>query len=484
MTLSHTPDPEEKTPLLQRSTVPTDRFLAVMQGTADLFWILTPTGKMHDITSSWLSFTGQTEHDASGRGWLEAVYSADRPRMEALLAHVIHPGQSLESKCHICRQDRIYRLMSLRMFPVCTVAGTVCELVVSGMDITVEQMNEAQIHLAMETSAVGLWQYNLSTRHFMATEQWKRLYGLQPDAPVTFGAFLALVHPEDRARIENAITQTHTANFTCSQQFQVLRPDGSLRWMTSQLQYLADVPNQSGRLIGSAMDITELKETQERVTAILKSITDTFAHVDREWRFTYMNQRAQELIGLNEEALLAQRLWDIRPELLGTPFERNLRTAMETQQPIHFEYFFQQAQRWAAIHAYPALAGLSIAMQDITERKSAEADLRESEVCFRHFVDANLLGIIVHDQEGNILEANDNFLSLIGATREDVTTAGFHMKDVTPASTGREISKPEKNCSQPARICRMRRFITQKEAGRFPSWLGEPLCTRNIPPLH
>lgn len=51
--------------------------------------------------------------------------------------------------------------------------------------------------------------------------------------------------------------------------------------------------------------------------------------------------------------------------------------------------------------------------------------------CFRHFVDANLLGIIVHDQEGNILEANDKFLSLIEATREDVTTTGLRLKDLT-----------------------------------------------------
>jgi hypothetical protein len=31
---------------------------------------------------------------------------------------------------------------------------------------------------------VGLWQYDLATRHFVATEQWKHLYGFPPDAPV------------------------------------------------------------------------------------------------------------------------------------------------------------------------------------------------------------------------------------------------------------------------------------------------------------
>lgn len=56
MSLSQAPDPEEKAPSPQLPTMPTDRFLAVMQGSADLFWILSSTGKMDDITPSWLSF--------------------------------------------------------------------------------------------------------------------------------------------------------------------------------------------------------------------------------------------------------------------------------------------------------------------------------------------------------------------------------------------------------------------------------------------
>src|SRR5690348_13830426 len=138
MSRFYSPDPEEKTPLLSQPAIATDRFLAVMRGSADLFWVLSPTGTMDDISPSWLSFTGQQGHEASGNGWLDAVYTTDRPILKAFFTQPIACGHPLEDAFHLRRNDGIYRLMRLRVFPVCTLAGTICELVMSGTDITVE----------------------------------------------------------------------------------------------------------------------------------------------------------------------------------------------------------------------------------------------------------------------------------------------------------------------------------------------------------
>jgi PAS domain S-box-containing protein len=404
-----------------------------MKGSADLFWVLSSTGKMDDISPSWLSFTGQQEREARGNGWLDAVYPIDRPTLEEFLARLHTVDQVPEHTCHIWRNDGIYRLMRIRAFPVRTVAGTLYELVMSGTDVTVEHMNDAQIQLALKMSGVGLWRYHLGTQLFVATEQLKRLYGLPPDAPVTFEILLNLIHPEDRAQIEEAKTQVSVEpDFHDVHQFRITRPDGNVRWMLSQLRSIADVPNRSSHLIGSTLDITKVKEAEEKITQILESITDAFLHVDREWRITYGNHRIDSLTGINWKTVVGQSLWEVRPQLLGTPFEHHLRTAMDAQQATRFEYFAPYTNKWSEVHVYPTKEGLALYASDITERKHVEAALREIEARFRHLVDANLLGIIVHDQEGNILEANYKFLSLIEATREEVTTAGFHMKDVTP----------------------------------------------------
>ncbi|HET8843822.1 MAG TPA: PAS domain S-box protein, partial [Ktedonobacteraceae bacterium] len=345
MSRSYFPDPEEKILLPSQPTIATDRFLAVMRGSADLFWVLSPTGKMDDISPSWLSFTGQQEDEARGNGWLDAVYATDRPILKAFFTQYIACGHPLEDAFHLRRNDGIYRLMRLRVFPVCTLAGTVCELVMSGADITVEHLNDIQTHLALETSGVGLWWHDLGTQQFKATQQWKKLFGLPPDAPVTFETFLALVHPEDRAQIEEGQTRARAEPGTHEiQPFRITRPDGSIRWITGRLQAFEDIPNQPCRLLGSSLDITEAKAAEEQISQILESITDAFLHLDLEWHITYANHQFEILMGFNRETLLGQSLWEVQPQLRGTPFEQHLHMAMKTQQTTYFEHFASHIQ--------------------------------------------------------------------------------------------------------------------------------------------
>ncbi len=478
MFLSHSPDPEERDHPLQGGATATDRFLAVMRGVTDLFWILSATGTMDDISPSWLSFTGQQEREASGNGWLDVVYAVDRPFLEAFLAQPISAGQSLEHTCHIRRKDGIYRLIHLHVFPVYTLAGTICELVVSGRDITVEHMNDAQIDLALELSGVGLWRYDLGTQHFLATEHWKQLYGLPPDAPVTFESFLSMVHPDDHARIEEVITRARVASGTHEVQFRITRPDGSLRWLISRLQSIADAPNQSSCLIGSAMDITEVKEAEEQISQILESTTDAVLHLDRTWRITYANRRADSLTGLDWATFLGRSLWEVQPQLHGTSFEQHLHPAMETQQITSFEFFDPSTNKWSETHVYPTKEGLALYESDITEQKQAEEALRESEARFRALVDSNLIGIAVSDLEGTLLEANAAFLDLVGYTREDLAAGRMQWAAMTPPEYQEQHRQIQEELLATGKVHVLETEYQAKNGRRVPVLVGRTLFRR------
>lgn len=85
-----------------------------------------------------------------------------------------------------------------------------------------------------------------------------------------------------------------------------------------------------------ATDITEqkkvekeLKESKRQVEEILESITDSFFSLDKNWAFTYVNQRAATNVGVKPENLIGKKLWDVFPESIGTIHESAYRKAME-----------------------------------------------------------------------------------------------------------------------------------------------------------
>ncbi|MFM0367557.1 AAA family ATPase, partial [Paraburkholderia sediminicola] len=59
-------------------------------------------------------------------------------------------------------------------------------------------------------------------------------------------------------------------------------------------------------------------------------------------------------------------------------------------------------------------------------------DLAEREAKVRRLVDANIIGIMIWDREGRILEANDAFLSMLGYQREDLVLGRLRWTDLTP----------------------------------------------------
>ena len=122
-----------------------------------------------------------------------------------------------------------------------------------------------------------------------------------------------------------------------------------------------------------------LRESHQKVTAVLESITDGFYALDRNWRFTYINAQAERYLGCSREALLGRNIWESRPGLIGSAIDQQFRKAVAEGTAIIFESTPPVSQGWLEVHVYPSSAGLSVYFRDITDRKRAEDALRENE---------------------------------------------------------------------------------------------------------
>jgi PAS domain S-box-containing protein len=112
---------------------------------------------------------------------------------------------------------------------------------------------------------------------------------------------------------------------------------------------------------------------------VLASIRDAFSALDRNFRYTYVNDKVAELAGIPKEKIIGKVIWDIFPEALGGEFHERCLRVMQTREPDHFEIFYKPWGRWLETRIYPAPDGIVIFRADATERKEQETRLRENE---------------------------------------------------------------------------------------------------------
>jgi PAS domain S-box-containing protein len=117
----------------------------------------------------------------------------------------------------------------------------------------------------------------------------------------------------------------------------------------------------------------------EDLATVLESITDAFFSLDAQWRFTYMNRAAARILGKPRAGLLGQVIWDALPFAADQARRKEFERSRRDQSPLHFEDYYAPSGRWFEIHVYPSPAGLSVYFTDVTDRKRALAELRESQ---------------------------------------------------------------------------------------------------------
>lgn len=199
---------------------------------------------------------------------------------------------------------------------------------------------------------------------------------------------------------------------------QVELPDGTRRWLSMNAVPIHEATGDLSRVIVTLADITESKEYElelERrrtelrteLDEILDRISDAMFALDADWRFTFVNDRAQELLGHSEADLLEESIWEVFEEATETTFQAEYERAMETQEAVSFEEYYEPLETWFQVNAYPSESGLSVYFDDITERKRYEHSLTALHAAARDMVrstDEQTLGELVVETATALLE--------------------------------------------------------------------------------
>src|SRR5262249_27502425 len=126
------------------------------------------------------------------------------------------------------------------------------------------QRSEERLRLAQQAARLGTFEWNIQAGVNTWTPELEQMYGLRPGG---FGgtktAFDNLVHPDDRARVNELNHWALLTGQPTEGEWRVVWPDGSIHWIAGRWQVFMNETGEPSRMIGVNGDVTERKLAEE-----------------------------------------------------------------------------------------------------------------------------------------------------------------------------------------------------------------------------
>ena len=182
--------------------------------------------------------------------------------------------------------------------------------------------------------------------------------------------------------------------------------------------------------------VEELSRANADLNNLMASTDIGTVFLDRQLRIQRFTPSAQKIFNLIP-ADMGRPLSDITHKLAYESFLEDAGRVLRDMTTVEHEVRVGEAG-WYMTRIAPYrtgedyIAGVVATFIDITRRKKAENELRESEARIRRAFEIETVGVIFLNPEGQITDANDAFLRMSGYSREDLENGLVHWQELTP----------------------------------------------------
>jgi PAS domain S-box-containing protein len=256
-----------------------------------------------------------------------------------------------------------------------------------------------RLDLALEAGGMGTWDWDLRSGVIHWDVRTAAIFGVAlEDFDGTFEAFARLVHPADVDLLTAAVEQAIESRGELRREYRTIPSTGDVRWVSVRGRVIVGPDGEPDAMVGVIQDRTDTHSQGEALTRTLEAIDEAFVSIDRDWRFTYVNGRAEQILECSREVLVGAELWDLFPATIGSLFEHHYRSVMEDRAPRTFEAYFAPLDVWVEVRAYPDDEGIAVYFRDVSARKRAE-EQRAAEAAREHDAHeaaARLLDVVDH----------------------------------------------------------------------------------------
>src|SRR5262249_35627569 len=252
--------------------------------------------------------------------------------------------------------------------------------------------------------------------------QWTEHTGV-PEPDLLGWRWLATLHPDDRELTRRLWTDSVAGRSPYDVEYRVRRSDGVYRWFKTRGTPIRDSEGNIAKWFGTCTDITDLRQTEEALRASEERFRGTFenaavgiAHRDAAGRFLLVNEKFCAIVGYSREELLQKTMRDItHPDDLAASIGES--KALWQCEPLTFGLEKRYVRKdgslgWGELFAslQPDAAGKPAydigIINDVSERKRLEEELRASEERRRLILDNAHDAFVAMSADGLIAEWN------------------------------------------------------------------------------
>lgn len=241
----------------------------LVEGIAVATWEAPRDGRVTVDSPSWRRLTGQSYEAFRGFGWMQAIHPDDRAPVMAQWQDARDHGRGTNLEYRLRLRDGTYRWVNARAIPLFDAAGHVEKWVGMNIDIDARKRlertvtdNERRMRALVEGGPQLLWRASPGGAWNWASPQWAAFTG-QPERASHGAAWLAMLHPDDRAAAERAWAQAE-ARGGFDIEHRLRRADGVYRWFSTRAVPVCDDHGAIVEWLGTSNDIHALREAQDR----------------------------------------------------------------------------------------------------------------------------------------------------------------------------------------------------------------------------
>ncbi len=374
-----------------------------------------------------------------------------RDEMEVLMKNVLDDNTSahcLETKRH--RKDGQLVDVFLSVSSIKDAQGNIKGTSRIARNITEQKKlikdlldNEERLRMAIETTLIGTWEQNPTTRKLIWSDSCKNIYGIPVENEPDEDEVIKQNHPDDHEYIRNSVLQAMNpesdGNFSIA--YRIYRAnDNALRWIKVKGKVLFN-NGKADRFIGTMLDITDQKQKDQHLKDSIKLFSEMAENVPAMiWmsgddKFSdYFNRTWLAYTGRTIEEESNERwLQNVHPDDVQKCIDSYYKSFNE-QKGFYTEYRLKRYDgeyRWIADNSVPRFnengkfAGFISACTDIDDQKRYSDKIRESELMLNTISNVSPVGLWMTDVDGQCNFVNQTWLEWSGLTLEENFGAGW-----------------------------------------------------------